>query len=489
MYYRSTDTTLQYWPGAEIQQQHFRCSRFYIMTSTEHPTSFSTLCAMEGVFLRHLVPCLTGRDLAFLEATRSRPVFSAASAWKILCARDFVADDCRAPVFDEHQERFRVYEGAPNWKRAYQQWHFWQVWTRGGARAEHLVQTFAVLGRIKRWLQEQELHNVLDSFRPSVEPTTFDALSELNIPSSLVAFWSVHGGQANLRPRSPDSEFFAGLLGGYACYDHFYSMRLVDVAAVSVAALTNTAFGRDMLLVGISPGNPRMFLCLQPTKEDPEGSILLKTYEPDPQVVGIGGILSYLEAFADKLEAGVYDPAPIVPTLSTSRGISLYPNGGPALSCAVTHGIEVKASARWFPSGSTSDLNFGYSIRIRMLEGATHSTCQLVGRHWRFRDGCGNIRQVDGEGVIGKQPLFFRESDKCGFVDLGPGGDEERYPDTIFYYQSQSGPVHGTTPENTNGADVEGTFSFMPGSIDTPTGPLFHVTVATFPLAISFPFF
>jgi len=46
---------------------------------------------------------------------------------------------------------------------------------------------------------------------------------------------------------------------------------------------------------------------------------------------------------------------------------------------------------------------FAYRITIQNL-GAT--TVQLLSRYWRISDSNGNIREVEGEGVVGKQPVL-----------------------------------------------------------------------------------
>lgn len=464
--------------------------------STTMVADLQHICSIDDIFQRHLLPYLTATDLARCEATGSslQTLLRAASAWKILCQRDFALseegveeeEECLVPIYSPESRSFDRLEKGSDWKLAYEKWNFWRAWTHTGARPTDLIQAIRLWSRFKAWLQQHNLQNILDSLLPCATRQEFDLFSHKELPSSLVAFRSVHYGQAPLRARSPDTEFFAGIFGGYSCYDNFYSMRLLRTG-------TPQPDHQKYFLLGMSPGNPRMFLFLSPKENDPEGSLIMSN-SPEPfreqstyAVVGTGGILSYFQTYIERLEAGIFEPAPIIPTMSTSRGISLFPNGGPMLSCAVTRGIEVRASARWFPDGRSAALNFGYSLRLRMVEGG--GTCQLVGRHWAFIDGNGSVRRVDGEGVIGKQPLFFRENGKSGFVDLGLAGDEERYPDTTFYYQSQSGPVAGTTLEDTKNASVQGTFSFVPGSIESPTGPEFHVTVAPFPLGVSFPFY
>ena len=63
----------------------------------------------------------------------------------------------------------------------------------------------------------------------------------------------------------------------------------------------------------------------------------------------------------------------------------------------VTNFLEdqsVPAQARWF---------WSYHIR---LENHRDDPVQLLSRHWRITDGRGNISHVDGDGVIGEQPLL-----------------------------------------------------------------------------------
>ena len=63
----------------------------------------------------------------------------------------------------------------------------------------------------------------------------------------------------------------------------------------------------------------------------------------------------------------------------------------------VTNFLEdqsVPAQSRWF---------WSYHIR---LENHRDDPVQLLSRHWKITDGRGNISHVDGDGVIGEQPLL-----------------------------------------------------------------------------------
>lgn len=46
---------------------------------------------------------------------------------------------------------------------------------------------------------------------------------------------------------------------------------------------------------------------------------------------------------------------------------------------------------------------FGYHVRIENLG---IEEVQLLRRHWIIRDGMGTVREVEGEGVIGRQPVI-----------------------------------------------------------------------------------
>ena len=73
---------------------------------------------------------------------------------------------------------------------------------------------------------------------------------------------------------------------------------------------------------------------------------------------------------------------------------------------AVTQGLRVEVEARYSAEHSQPGTNhwfFLYTIRISN-EGS--ETCQLVSRYWIIRDGTGRIEEVEGEGVVGEQPVL-----------------------------------------------------------------------------------
>jgi ApaG protein len=73
---------------------------------------------------------------------------------------------------------------------------------------------------------------------------------------------------------------------------------------------------------------------------------------------------------------------------------------------AVTDGLRVEVDAQYSPENSQPAANqwfFLYTIRISNEGG---ETCQLMSRHWIIRDATGRIEEVEGDGVVGEQPVL-----------------------------------------------------------------------------------
>lgn len=73
---------------------------------------------------------------------------------------------------------------------------------------------------------------------------------------------------------------------------------------------------------------------------------------------------------------------------------------------AVTRGVRVRVEARYSPGHSDPrkrEWFFLYTIRI-LNEG--RETVQLLNRHWIITDANGHVEEVQGPGVVGKQPVL-----------------------------------------------------------------------------------
>jgi ApaG protein len=72
----------------------------------------------------------------------------------------------------------------------------------------------------------------------------------------------------------------------------------------------------------------------------------------------------------------------------------------------ITHGVKVSVATAYQPEYSTpgqSHFVFTYKIHI---ENNSQYTIQLMRRHWFIYDANGLTREVEGEGVVGQQPVL-----------------------------------------------------------------------------------
>ncbi len=77
-----------------------------------------------------------------------------------------------------------------------------------------------------------------------------------------------------------------------------------------------------------------------------------------------------------------------------------------AIVTKITEGIKVSVSTQYMPEYSNPlqfHFVFAYNVRI---ENNSSSTVQLLRRQWYIHDSLRNLREVEGEGVIGQQPVL-----------------------------------------------------------------------------------
>ncbi len=88
------------------------------------------------------------------------------------------------------------------------------------------------------------------------------------------------------------------------------------------------------------------------------------------------------------------------------------------MSDAVTNGVRVEVLSRPSPENSKpaqGDWVFEYTVRITNRGDAP---VQLISRHWIITDACDRTEEVQGPGVVGKQPVLapgesFKYSSWC----------------------------------------------------------------------------
>ena len=71
-----------------------------------------------------------------------------------------------------------------------------------------------------------------------------------------------------------------------------------------------------------------------------------------------------------------------------------------------TQGVKVSVEAYFQQEYSDSDKReFFFAYRIT-IENFSEHAIRLLRRHWHIFDSIGTYREVEGEGVVGKQPLL-----------------------------------------------------------------------------------
>ena len=228
--------------------------------------------------------------------------------------------------------------------------------------------------------------------------------------------------------------------------------------------------------------------------------------------MGNGGrvnILQWWDEFSRRLTTQCYSPHPIFGKDHPGvHAVDLYPRTSPLMVACETHGIRVEASTVHYAHPS---YGWTYSIRLKVVDitkipgyaqsdgggssssdsdsssGSSHSKqetffgAQLTMRHWVIKNAStGQVRNVDGPGVIGKFPILH---DK-GYIDVESKGDDSfiqhQAQDGWFIYQSNSGNL-------SNGSTFGGRLTFVVNRSGTnATGNLnavrFDVVVPTFVL-------
>ncbi|PRD48730.1 Co2+/Mg2+ efflux protein ApaG [Sphingobacterium haloxyli] len=125
------------------------------------------------------------------------------------------------------------------------------------------------------------------------------------------------------------------------------------------------------------------------------------------------------------------------------------------MNTQITSGIKVSVEVVYQPEYSSPDkMHFMFSYQIT-IENLSDITIQLIHRHWDIFDSIGEFKQVEGEGVVGEQPI------------LAPG--------TVYQYVS--------------GCNLKSEIGYMEGyyeMIKEVDGSIFHVDIPRFNLIASF---
>jgi ApaG protein len=76
------------------------------------------------------------------------------------------------------------------------------------------------------------------------------------------------------------------------------------------------------------------------------------------------------------------------------------------MQTAITRGVKVSVETFYQPDYSSPlSGEFAFAYRITITNQSEH-TIQLLRRHWFIIDATGDQKEVEGEGVVGQQPML-----------------------------------------------------------------------------------
>ncbi len=73
---------------------------------------------------------------------------------------------------------------------------------------------------------------------------------------------------------------------------------------------------------------------------------------------------------------------------------------------ARTEGLRVLVSARYSDDHSNPLANHWFFLYTIRITNESEAPMQLLSRHWLITDATGEMREVQGEGLVGKQPVL-----------------------------------------------------------------------------------
>jgi ApaG protein len=76
------------------------------------------------------------------------------------------------------------------------------------------------------------------------------------------------------------------------------------------------------------------------------------------------------------------------------------------MTTQITNGVKISVVTEYLPDySSATQAHYAFNYKITIENGSSH-TIQLLRRHWFIHDANCTIREVEGEGVVGKQPIL-----------------------------------------------------------------------------------
>jgi len=124
---------------------------------------------------------------------------------------------------------------------------------------------------------------------------------------------------------------------------------------------------------------------------------------------------------------------------------------------AMTDGVTVRVAVNFLPEQSRVESGKWFWVYHIRIENDSAEPIQLLTRHWRITDGRGVVNYVDGEGVVGEQPL------------LASGGSHD-YVSGCPLGTAQGSMQGHYTMRRDDGSRFDVAIPFFPLAADAPEG-------------------
>jgi len=73
---------------------------------------------------------------------------------------------------------------------------------------------------------------------------------------------------------------------------------------------------------------------------------------------------------------------------------------------STTRNIRVRVQSQYDPTRSSPQQSQWFFLYTVIITNESPDTVQLMSRHWVITDGMGKVEEVQGPGVVGKQPVL-----------------------------------------------------------------------------------
>lgn len=103
-----------------------------------------------------------------------------------------------------------------------------------------------------------------------------------------------------------------------------------------------------------------------------------------------------------------------------------------------THQIAITVQPFYLEDHSVPEArHFVWAYHVR-IENQGDETVQLLTRHWRITDSAGNLQEVRGDGVVGKQPVL-RPGEAFEYASGTPLPTPSGIMDGTYHMRSEKG--------------------------------------------------